>query len=694
MVNADKVLGFFREKTRRPLRFKEIVAAMGLSSSESRALKRVLRELARRGDIVLTRKGLYGPSEDMDLVTGYFEAHGEGYGFVVPEKPGERDIFVPARAAMSAMDGDMVVARVENRARRMGRIIRILDRAHTRVAGRLEVTKEGAYVKPKKKSIPFEIYISPKKRGGARDGQTVVVEITEYPVGRRPAAGRIAKVIEEPEGPRAVVEAIIEEFSLPKRFPPAVRTEAKSFYEAARPGRRRDLRKLNTVTIDGERAKDFDDAVSIALGEHGYTLWVHIADVGHYVGWDSPLDLEARKRGTSVYFPDRVIPMLPKELSEDLCSLRSKVERPAFTVRMEFDRGGKRLGEEFFPSTILSDERMTYTLVKEILVDEEPGVREKYDHLLHDFELMGELCGLLRQRRMDRGSLDFDLPEPEVVLDLQGRPEAILRAERNFAHLIIEEFMIAANEAVAEHLQGRGVPALYRIHEEPDPDRVEEVIRFAAHFTRTGKRPGAEAYPRILQDVQGRPEEESVTYMVLRSLKQARYSSDNAGHFGLASKCYTHFTSPIRRYPDLVVHRILRESLGKKRLPDKRVQELSKLLPEIAIQSSRRERVADDSERQVTDALRVWFMKDKVGEEFVARVIGVTPYGIKVRLDEYYVDGTIHVSYMTDDYYRFDEHTLTLRGRHTGKGFKIGQKLDVRLDRVNLEDREIVFGLA
>ncbi|MEJ2314484.1 MAG: RNB domain-containing ribonuclease, partial [Nitrospirota bacterium] len=215
-----------------------------------------------------------------------------------------------------------------------------------------------------------------------------------------------------------------------------------------------------------------------------------------------------------------------------------------------------------------------------------------------------------------------------------------------------------------------------------------------AHFTRTGKRPGAEAYPRILQDVQGRPEEESVTYMVLRSLKQARYSSDNAGHFGLASKCYTHFTSPIRRYPDLVVHRILRESLGKKRLPDKRVEELSKLLPEIAIQSSRRERVADDSERQVTDALRVWFMKDKVGEEFVARVIGVTPYGIKVRLDEYYVDGTIHVSYMTDDYYRFDEHTLTLRGRHTGKGFKIGQKLDVRLDRVNLEDREIVFGLA
>lgn len=688
------MLQFFREKTRRPMSFKELAAEMGLSSSESRALKRILRQMIRSGDIVLTRKGRYGPAEEMDLVTGYFEAHREGYGFVIPDKPGERDIFVPARSAMSAMDGDMVIAKVENRARRMGKIIRILDRAHTRIAGRVDITKEGCFVKPKNKSIPFEIYIPPKRKGRARKGQTVVVEITDYPVGVRPAVGSIVKVIEEPDEPRAVVEAIIEEFSLPKRFPPAVRTEAKSFYEAGKFGKRKDLRELNTVTIDGERAKDFDDAVSIALSGRGYTLWVHIADVGFYVGWDTPLDFEARKRATSVYFPDRVIPMLPKELSEDLCSLRPKVERPAFTVRMEFDRTGKRLHSEFYPSLIISNERMTYTAVKEILVDQEPGIRAKYDYLLHDFDLMGELCGVLRQRRMDRGSLDFDLPEPEVVLDIQGRPEAILGAERNFAHLIIEEFMIAANEAVAEHLHSRGVPSLYRIHEEPDPDRVEEVMRFAAHFTRTGRRPGPDDYHRILRDVQGKPEEEAVTYMVLRSLKQARYSSENVGHFGLASKCYTHFTSPIRRYPDLVVHRILREILKRERLSDNRIKELSKTLPEIALQSSRRERVADESERQVTDAMRVWFMKDKVGEEFGARVVGVTPYGVRVRLDEFYVDGMVRVSYMTDDYYRFDERTMTLRGRHTGKTFRIGQKLTVRLDRVDLEERETTFGLV
>jgi ribonuclease R len=398
MVNREKLLAFFREKTRRPMRFKEIVSAMGLSSSESRALKRILRGMLRSGEIVLTKKGHYGPSEDMDLVTGYFEAHREGYGFVVPEKPGERDLFVPARAAMSAMDGDMVVVRTENRAKRLGRIVRILDRAHTRVAGRVEISKEGFYVRPKSRSIPFVIYIPPGKRGGAKDGQTVVVEITEYSVGLRPAAGKVMKIIREADEPKAVVEAIIEEFSLPRRFPSRVRTEAKSLYGAKGFGKRKDLRSLNTVTIDGERAKDFDDAVSVELREHGYTLWVHIADVGFYLGWDTPLDIEARKRATSVYFPDRVIPMLPKELSEDLCSLRPKVDRPAFTVEMDFDRTGNRLDARFYPSLIKSDERMTYTSVRKILVDEDPKERKKYDYLLHDFDLMGELTSVLRQK--------------------------------------------------------------------------------------------------------------------------------------------------------------------------------------------------------------------------------------------------------------------------------------------------------
>jgi len=694
MVTRETVLEFFREKTRRPMRFKEIVAAMGLSSSESRSLKRTLRTMLRSGELVLTRKGHYGPSAEMDLITGYFEAHREGYGFVIPEKPGERDIFVPSRASMSAMDGDMVVVRVEDRGRRMGRIVRILDRAHTRVAGRVEMTREGFYVRPKSRNIPFVIYIPPGKRGGAKDGQTVMVEITEYSVDLRPAAGHIVKVLKKADEPRLVVESIIEEFSLPKRFSPSIRTEAKSLYGIKGFGQRTDLRELTTVTIDGERAKDFDDAVSIELAEHGYTLWVHIADVGFYVRWDTPLDLEARKRATSVYFPDRVIPMLPKELSEDLCSLRPKVDRPAFTVQMEFDRGGVRRGASFYPSLIRSDERMTYTSVRKILIDEDAPEREKYDYLLHDFDLMAELTNILRQRRMNRGSLDFDLPEPEILLDMQGRPEAILRAERNFAHLLIEEFMIAANEAVAEHLEHLGVPSLYRIHEEPDPAKVEDVMKFARGFARGPNKPGPGSYHKVLRAVQGRPEEEAITYMILRSLKQARYSPDNVGHFGLASECYTHFTSPIRRYPDLVVHRILREVLKHKHLSDKRLKELETVLPEIALNSSRRERTADESERQVTDAMRVWFMKDKVGEEFEARVVGVTPHGIRIRLEEYYVDGSIRVSHMADDYYSYDERSLVLRGRHSGKTFKIGQKLTVRVDAIDLEEREITFGLV
>jgi ribonuclease R len=694
MVNKEAVLSFFREKTQRPLSFRETAYMMGLSRSEARALKRVMRGMVREGDLMRTRRGLYGLAGEMNLVTGYFEAHRDGFGFVITEKPGERDLFIPPRATLAAMEGDKVVARVEDWTRRQGRVIRVLERAHTRVAGRLETTREGSYVKPKNKSVPFDIYIAPRDRGGAKDGQSVIVEITSYPTEKRPFSGRVVKVIEKPEEPRAEVEAIIEEFSLPKRFPRAVHNEAKLLKDRSF-GRRRNLTKLRTVTIDGERAKDFDDAVSIKVGEHGYTLWVHIADVGFYVGWDSTVDLEARKRGTSVYFPDRVIPMLPRELSEDLCSLKPGVERAAFTAEMDFDRFGGRTGARFYQSLIKSDERMTYTSVKKILVDQDRKEREKYDHLLRDFELMGELCGVLRKRRLERGSLDFDLPEPEVLLDVQGRPEAVLKAERNFAHMIIEEFMIAANEAVAEHLEALGVPSLYRIHEEPDPMKIEYLLKLMRPALRKGpkgKRPGPKVLYKLLDSVKGTPEEEVITYLVLRSLKQARYSPENVGHFGLASRCYTHFTSPIRRYSDLVVHRILREALTRKRLSEKRVKWLEERLPDIAFHSSRRERVSDDAERAVTDAMRIWFMKDKVGEEFEGKIVGVAPYGIRVRLRDFFVEGLLRISYMTDDFYQYDERTLTLRGRHTGRTFRIGQELRVRVDRVDMDEREIVLG--
>lgn len=698
-INKTKILAFFREKIKKPLGFKEIVSLLKLSNQDIRIFKRLLRQMLREGDIVRTRKGLYGPAEEMNLANGYFEAHRDGYGFVIMEKPGERDVFVPARWTLGAMNSDRVIVRVENRQRREGRIIRILERATTRIIGRLDITRAGSYVRPKGKTIPFDLYVSPKDRGEARHGDMVVAEVLNYPTDKRPPSCRVMKILEKPEDPKSEIELIIEEFNLNHRFNRAVHEEAALLTQANLQensgARRKNLRSLATVTIDGERAKDFDDAISIKLTEHGYRLWVHIADVGFYVGWDSEIDKEARKRATSVYLADRVIPMLPKELSEDLCSLKPKVDRPAFTVEMDFNREGVRTNTKFYASLINSDARMTYTSVRKILVEQDAAEREKYNGLLREFELMNELCGVLRKSRLERGSLDFDLPEPEVLLDLQGRPEAIISSERNLAHMLIEEFMIAANEAVAEYLEAGGIPSLYRIHEEPDAMKLEDmmkVIRTLSGLNRKTLKPAD--FSQLLLDIKGTPAEEIINYMVLRSLKQARYSPDNIGHFGLASECYTHFTSPIRRYPDLVVHRILREALMKKSLNEARKKELAALLSDIAFNSSRMERLADDAERKVIDAMRVWFMKDKVGEEYAGRVVSVTPHGLKVRLTDFYIEGFIHVSFLTDDFYQYNERALTLSGRNTGRSFNIGKAIRVRIDRVDMEEREIIFGIV
>lgn len=699
MLTKETILAFFRGKTSRPMLFKDIARLMGLSKPETRALKRLLRDMLRQGEIVINRKGLYGPAEEMNLATGYFSAHRDGYGFVISEKPGERDFFIPPKSTLGAMKGDRVMVRVENWNKREARIMRILERAHAKVLGTFDITKAGAFVKPKDRSIPFDLYVAPQDRGMAKNRDMVIAEISSFPTDKRPPAAKIIRIVKKPEDPAGEVELIIDEFSLPRRFPKAVSDEAKLLSAggsgALRVEKRKDLRDLLTVTIDGERARDFDDAVSIEISDCGYKLWVHIADVGHYVRWNSVLDLEARKRGTSVYLPDRVIPMLPKELSEDLCSLKPKVDRNAFTVEMDFDRLGRRLKAHFYPSMINSDERMTYTSVKKILIDKDENERQRYSSLLRDLERMEELCTILRTKRFERGSLDFDLPEPEILLDLQGSPEAIIKTERNFAHMIIEEFMIAANEAVAGHIEHLGVPCIYRIHEEPDPMKLEDVMNFVRQFSRTpGKKYTVRDFADILKSIKDTPQEEIINYIVLRSLKQARYSVTNVGHFGLASTSYTHFTSPIRRYPDLVVHRILREILTRKVISDQRKKELETILPDIAFSSSRTERAADAAEFQVIKAMRAWFMKDKVGEIFAGKVVSVSSYGIRIRLNEFYVEGFLHISSMTDDFYQYNDKTMRLYGRHTSRSFRIGQELSVRIDRVDLEEREIVFGLA
>jgi ribonuclease R len=718
MITKNLLADFFKEKVTRPLSFREIVYSLNLSPSERRSLKRILREMSRDGDIVKTRKNLYGPASEMSLVTGYFEAHKQGYGFVISEKPGEKDIFIAGRSTLGAMDNDRVIARIENATKRDGRIIRILQRAHTRVAGTFEASTTGLYVRPKNKSAPFDFSIAPKDRAKAGNGDNVIAEIVSYPTETRQPTARIIRILKKPGHPKDEIEGIIEEFNLQRKFPHTIFEEARDLYSEIASGpplaslyptpkgdvkgsgegvhmKRKDLRLLPTVTIDGERAKDFDDAVSVQKEDNRYRLWVHIADVGHFVGWNTAIDLEARKRGTSVYFPDRVIPMLPKELSEDLCSLKPKVERLAFTVELEFDKSGKRLVSSLYPSIIASNERMTYTSVRKILIDEDPREREKYNDLLRNFEIMAELCNILKEKRIRRGSLDFDLPEPEVLLDIQGKPEAIVKAERNFAHTIIEEFMIAANETVAEYLESHEVPGLYRIHEEPEAVKIQEMMKVinALDIMKHRRAIKARNLSDLIKQVRDLPQGEFINLIILRSMKQARYSVLNVGHFGLASECYTHFTSPIRRYPDLVIHRIIREFLSKKYPDSKRIQELEEILPEIAFHSSRMERQSDDAERAVLNAMRVWFMKDKTGEELKGTVVSVTPRGLKILLKDYYIEGSLHISYMTDDFYRYDEKNMSLYGIHGRKRFSLGKELTVRINRVDLEEREIILGI-
>ncbi len=693
MLRKEDILAYLRKKAGRPLPFRELSSRMGVRNTDRRRFKRLLRDLVDEGEVVRTKRGLYGSSVEMAMVTGHFEAHREGFGFVIQEAPGQKDVFIPARATASAMNGDRVVAQVEDTRRRSGRIVRVLERSRAKVAGTIDRAGDAYFLKPKSKSISFDIYIQPRDTMGLEHGDKALVEITEYPTGKRPAMGKVVKELARTESASDEVGGIIEEFALPKRFSSKLSKEAEALRDKPF-GKRKDLTALATVTIDGETARDFDDAVSIKENETGYRLWVHIADVGHYVPWDSPLDIEARRRGTSVYFPGRVVPMLPKALSEDLCSLRPGEDRPAFTIQMDFDLKGKRRGGKFFKSLIRSDQRMTYTSVSRIIEEHHKDERLKYAALLKEFDLMADLAGVMRNKRLARGSLDFDLPEPEILLDVQGRPEDIVRSERNFAHMLIEEFMIAANEAVAEGLAARGVPCLYRIHEEPDEGKVEQLIgSLMLPGLRQKKYTSPKDLHRLLKAVKGTKEEEVVMYQVLRSLKQARYSEQNAGHFGLASKCYLHFTSPIRRYPDLVCHRVLAEALEGRGIPKERKRSLGQLMPLLAFSSSMLERKAVEAERAAVDALRAWFMKDKVGEEFAATVTGVSPNGIRLRLVEYYVEGFIPVSDLTDDYYLYNEREVALKGRHSGRKFAFGSELAVRVDRVDLEERRVIFGV-
>jgi len=695
-ISVQQLLELMKEEDR-PLLLREILRRLGLEKEQRQKAREYLRDLADEGKVVRIRGNRYGLPSKMNLIVGRVKAHPEGYGFVIPETEGEEDIFISSRNLKEAMHGDRVVARIESirKKGKEGSVIRILERKTRKVVGKFMRAKNYSYIIPEDERILQEVFIPEGETKKARPNQIVVAEITQYPTERARPEGRITHILGYPDDPEVEPQIIIHKYDLPYRFTSAALKEAQNLPPASSSHEtkgRIDLRGIPTFTIDGENARDFDDAVSIERErDGGVKLYVSISDVSHYVREETTLDNEAYLRGTSVYFPDRAIPMFPTELSNEICCLHPRVDRLTLTAELRYDENGERRGVQFYPSVIRSNERLTYTLVRKILVDGDSELKRKFKHLLPSLELMADLCQKLRRRRTERGAIDFDLPEPEVILNLQGEAEDIIRAERNLAHQIIEEFMIAANEAVAHFMEEKGFPFIYRIHEPPKKEAIDEFRRFISHLGYKMKKDSDHSpkeFQRVLSDIRGRPEERVVNQILLRSMKWAKYSAKNLGHFGLASDGYTHFTSPIRRYPDLIVHRLLKRVLSKK---DVKIPE--ELLANKADHLSERERVAMEAEREILNRYRVRFMKDKTGEEFEGIISGVAAFGFFVELKDIFVDGLVRMTSLHDDYYQYHEKRYCLVGERTHKTFRIGDEVRVRVDRVDVERRHIDFGL-
>ena len=707
-LTAEQVLATIREKVDHPATVRELLQRLRLPREQRAILRRRLSALVESGALIKVRGNRYGLPDRMRLVTGHLQVNPRGFGFITPDEPianVDGDLFIAGTNLNEAMHGDRVVARVERHrsdGRAEGRIVRILVRATDLLVGRLEIEESGlAYVVPFDRRFLTDLHIPPGDRQNAAAGQIVVAEIVRWPTATRSPVGRVTEVLGDIEDPGVETQLIIRKHGIPDAHPSDAVAEARALGDCIHPrdiAARTDFRGLMTVTIDGETARDFDDAITLEQLPNGnFWLGVHIADVSHYVVQGGPLDRAAYDRATSVYFPERAVHMFPEELSTVLCSLNPHVDRLVQSCLMEVDKTGAVTRYEIHDGVIHSDARMTYTDVNAILEDRDPTTRGRYTELVPLFELMAQAYDALRARRRRRGSIDFDLPAAEFLTDEEGRVEAIVAAERNIAHRLIEEFMLAANETVAAHLLDHGVPALYRVHEKPDPLKVEEFEAFTASLGHSLGAPSDGVTPQhfqhLLRRIHGTTEERAVALLMLRTMQQARYDTMSLGHFGLATQTYTHFTSPIRRYPDLVVHRALRQS-GDERKRRKTKKQAGDSLPEMARHTSEMERRAESAEREAVQWKKVRFMRDKVGDEFTGCVTGVTAFGLFVELVEHFVEGLVHISTMADDYYRFSERQHELRGENTRRTYRIGDMVRIQLVRVDHEHRQLELALV
>lgn len=700
----ERILAYMESEGYVPIKRRDMRAMLSVPQEDREKFENLINELIAEGRVFETKKGKLASPKDLQMATGTFIGHARGFGFVTPDAGGE-DIFIPASETMGAMQKDRVLYKVLHKAEKGkkadGVIVRILERGQQRIVGTFEAGSKGyGFVVADDKKIAKDIFISRENTKGAVTGHKVVVEITDYGEDRRNPEGKVIEILGHINDPGVDILSVIRRYELAVEFPEEVYAEIEHLgievAEADKKGRE-DLRDLLTITIDGADAKDLDDAVSLKrLGNGNFELGVHIADVSHYVRENTALDKEAYARGTSVYLVDRVIPMLPHKLSNGICSLNPHVDRLALSCLMEVNGRGEVVSHRILESVINSDYRMTYTAVREILEDGAPALLEQYAEILPMLEDMEELRQILGEKRRKRGSVNFDLPESKIILDENGKPIDIKPYEKSIATNMIEEFMLVCNETIAENSFWQEMPFMYRSHQEPDEDKLEKMEQFLRGFGYYLRKKDGEIHPRelqkVLQKAEETDEERIITRMVLRSMMQARYTAENGGHFGLAAKYYCHFTSPIRRYPDLEIHRMIKKMLHGE-LDEKASAYYRRKMPDWAKHCSKQERVAEDAERD-TDALKkVEFMEDKVGQIYEGIISGVTNWGIYVELPNT-IEGMVALSQMDDDYYEFDEKKMLVFGKRTKKSYRLGDKVVVSVAKVDRMMGTIDFAFA
>jgi ribonuclease R len=677
-----------------------------LKGEDQQAFTQILEELEGTGAVIISKKGKVVTSQSMGLIFGKYSSSERGYGFLIPASPQDfGDLFIPARANLGAMHGDFVLARVINvekgGQRADGEVVKITKRNTQTITGVLEKSKNHGFVIPDNKKYCNDIFIGKKEQNGARDQDKVAVKITKYPDGRRNAEGTIIQVFGSAKTRGANYQSILFDRNIRMEFPPEALDEARSIPQQVVQKDivgRTDLREEIIFTIDGPDAKDFDDAVSVLKKDNGnFVLGVHIADVSHYVKAGSPLDREAFLRGTSIYFVDQVVPMLPVELSNGICSLNPKVDRLTFSVFMEFTPRGERVSYEIKKTIIRSCERLIYADVSAVLEGTaSPEITQKYEYITPQFHMMAELASILRKARYDRGAIDFDLPEAKIIVDKKGDPVEIVKRERGISDKIIEDFMLAANETVAEYACLKEKPLVYRVHETPDPEKTESFLHLAKLLGVTIKMEKEGISPKfmqgIMEQIEEKPYKRTLSTMMLRSMQKAHYLENNLGHFGLAAEYYAHFTSPIRRYPDLAIHRILTDMI-EGRVEGNQQKKYAIFSQEASKQSSDTELNAVYAERDIDDLYKAIYMKKHIGEEFVGVISSVTSFGIFVELENT-IEGLVGIDELDDDYYVFDDSRMCLKGERTKKTYQLGDKLTIRVVAADPESRRIDFSLA